>query len=306
MNKISVALLTFNEEDNVSECLESVKWADEIVVVDEKSSDKTVDIVKKYTKKIHFVDHGSTNGQTHDTLFHKHKQLALDKCTGDWILQIDADERLTPELAQEIKNVVSGSDNYNGYQFPRKNFIFGKWMEHAGWYPDYQIKLFRRGKGKYPTEISVHEQIKVDGELGTLNGQLLHSHYRSVSQFVNRLNNYTTNDVQVIFSKGEKVVWSDAIKFPADEFFRRFFLWEGYKDGLHGLVLSLLQSFSRFIVFAKMWEKQSFWEYGDKKFVWEVADQAIKVKKDWNHWLMISEKNPFAKTLRKIKNRLPI
>lgn len=298
MNKISVALLTFNEEDNVAECLESVKWADEIVVVDEKSSDKTVNIAKKYTKNIFLVDH--------DPMFHKNKQQALEKCTGDWILQIDADERVTPALANEIKEVCHAElVSASGFQIPRKNRIFGKYMEHTGWYPDYQIKLFKKGKVKYPCQ-TVHEQIKVDGEIGTLKNDLLHHHYNSISQFLIRLDKYSTNDAQYLLKKDEKVVWSDAIKFPADEFFRRFFLWEGYKDGLHGLVLSLLQSFSRFVVFAKMWEKQGFWEYGDKNFMKEVKSETKKIKKDWNYWLMASEHNLIIKNLRKIQNRLPV
>lgn len=296
MNKISVALLTFNEEDNVAECLESVKWADEIILVDEKSSDKTVSIVKKYTKNIFLVDH--------DPMFHKNKQYALEKCTGDWILQIDADEVVTPELKTEILTIIN-NEKYIGYQIPRKNRIFGKYMEHTGWYPDYQVKLFKNGKGHYPCK-TVHELIEISGEVGTLKNDFLHHHYNSISQFLARLDKYTTNDAQYLLKKGEKINWTDAVKFPADEFFRRFFLWEGYKDGLHGLVLSLLQAFSRLIVFAKIWEKQNFWEYGDKNFLKEVKGETKKVRKDWNHWLMVGEKNLLLKTLRKFKNRLPL
>ncbi len=293
MTKISVALTTFNEEKNVKDCLESIKWADEIVVVDEKSSDQTVNIAKKYTDKIFLVDH--------DPMFHRNKQQALDKCKSDWILQIDADERVTPELKNEILKTVENAKCV-GYQIPRKNKIFGKYLEHTGWYPDYQIKLFKNGRAKYPCQ-TVHEQLKVDGEIGILKNDLLHNHYDSISQFLDRLNKYTTNDADYLLKKGEKIVWSDAIKFPADEFFRRFFLWEGYKDGLHGLVLSLLQSFSRLVVFAKMWELGKFSEYGSENFLTEVIPQAKKINADWQYWLAVSEKNPVKKLLYKVRKR---
>lgn len=294
MIKLSVALTTFNEEKNIKDCLESVKWADEIIVVDEKSSDKTVEIAKKYTNKIFLVDH--------NPMFHKNKQAALDKCTGDWILQIDADERVTVELKKEILSIIEKESLLSGYKVPRKNKIFGKYLEHTGWYPDYQIKLFKNGKAKYLCQ-TVHEQPEINGELGTLKNDLLHYHYNSVGQFLDRLNKYTTNDADYLLKKGEKVVWSDAIKFPVDEFFRRFFLWEGFKDGLHGLVLSLLQSFSRLVVFAKMWEAERFYEHGSENFLTEVVAQAKQINVNWYYWLAVTEKNPVKKLLYKIRKR---
>src|SRR3989338_5480630 len=157
MSKISVAVLTYNEEKNIKECLESVReMADEIVLVDEK---------------------------------------------------------VTPELVREIKKTVE-APFANGYKVPRKNRIFGKYLEHTGWYPDYQIKLFKNDKGRYPCK-SVHEQIEIDGEIGTLKNDLLHDHYKSVEQFIDRMNRYTSNDVEFMIAKGEgSVVLADAIKFP--------------------------------------------------------------------------------------------
>lgn len=289
MTKLSVALTTFNEEKNVKNCLESVKWVNEIVVVDEKSSDKTVEITKKYTNKIFLVDH--------DPMFHKNKQLALDKCTGNWILQIDADERVTPELKSEIIKTIENA-MYIGYQIPRKNKIFGKYLEHTGWYPDYQIKLFKNGKGKFLCK-SVHELIEIDGEIGTMKSDLLHEHYKSIEQFIDRMNRYTTNDAEFL---DKPVFWTDAIRFPFDEFLQRFFYWEGYKDGLHGLVLSLLQSFSRLIVFAKLWEKQEFFETGVDLRA-GIINESKKVAKDWYYWLTQTEKNPVKKLLYKIQKR---
>ncbi len=294
MTKISVAILTFNEEKNIAACLDSVsQLADEIVLVDEKSSDKTVTIAKKYTSKIFFVDH--------EVNFHKHKQIAFDKCTGDWIFQIDADERVTPDLAAEIKKVVANGA-FSGYEIPRKNIIFGKWIAHTGWYPDYQVRLFQHGKGQLTTQ-SNHEQIKVDEPVGKLSADLLHEHYHSIEQFIDRLNRYSGNDAEVLCAAGEKVIWSDALKYPADEFFKRFFLWEGYLDGIHGLVLSLFQAFNRLVVFAKLWEKQKFVET-EVNLRAGVITESKKISKDWYHWLAQTENNPLFKLSYKLKKQL--
>lgn len=300
---ISVAIATFNEEKNIADCLESVKWADEIIVVDEKSSDKTVQIAKKFTKKIFSVGHGSNHSLGHDTMFHKTKQLALDKCSGNWILSIDADERVSPELRDEVIKTINSKPQFSNYQIPRKNMIFGKWLEHTGWYPDYQIRLFRKGSALWPCK-SVHELIEVNGETGSLKSDLSHIQYKSVEQFIDRLNRYTTNDANFLIDKGEKVIWSDAIKFPADEFLRRFFFWEGYKDGLHGLVLSLLQAASRLVVFAKMWERQKFYHYSEVNFLKDVETQVGLAISNWNHWSTVYEKNLIKKAIRKALNKL--
>ena len=300
---LSVAIATFNEEKKIADCLESVKWADEIVIVDEKSSDETVQIAKKFTKKIFSVDHGSNHSLGYDTMFHKTKQLALDKCTCNWILSLDADERVTPELRDEIKKIIAANQDVSNFQIPRKNMIFGQWLEHTGWYPDYQIRLFRRGTVRWPCK-SVHELIQVDGQTGSLKSDLEHFQYTSVEQFIDRLNRYTTNDANFLIDKGEKVVWSDAISFPADEFLRRFFFWEGYKDGLHGLVLSLLQVVSRLVVFCKMWERQGFSSYSGNNFLKDVELEIEKTISNWNHWSTVSEKNLLKKTIRKVINKL--
>lgn len=301
MPKLSVAILTYNEEKNIRDCLESVKWADEIWVLDERSTDKTVAIAKKYTSKIFFIDHGTTPGRTHDNDFHKRKQIVIDKCTGDWVLQIDADERVTAELAAEIKKTIK-SPEFTGYEIPRRNIIFGKWIAHTGWYPDYQVKLFRQGCGKLATE-SYHEQIKVAGPIGRLRSDLLHEHYQTIEQFIDRLNRYTTNDTEFIKTKGESIVWPDALKFPADEFWKRFFLYEGYKDGVHGLVLSLLQAASRLVVFAKLWEKQGFFET-DVDLREALIGKTKQLRKEWRHWLAATEKNPAKKLKYKILAKL--
>lgn len=302
MKKLSVAIATYNEQENIARCLESVKWADEIIVCDEGSSDKTVEIVKKYTSKV------LTNTHTDRPTFHQTKQKAIAKCTGEWILSIDADEEISPQLKEEIQKTISdtsATSQFNGYRFPRKSQIFGHWMAHTGWYPDYQVKLFKNGQGGYEAK-SIHEQIAVTGEIGTFASDLWHYHYKSVEQFIGRLNRYTTDDAQFLIAKGQKVVWTDAIKFPADELFKRFFFWQGYLDGLHGLVLSLLQALNRLVVFAKMWESQSFFEHSDPNFVLQVENQVKILAHDYRHYLAMYTKNPAKKLALRLRNKLNV
>jgi glycosyltransferase involved in cell wall biosynthesis len=298
MNKISVCLATFNEEKNIKDCLESVKWADEIIVVDGRSGDKTVEMAKKYTDKIIVRDN--------PLMFHLNKQKAFEAATGDWILYLDADERGTPKLREEIRKAIKRQ--YNGFWIPRKNIIFGKWVKHSLWYPDHQLRLFRRGKAYLPCK-SVHEQPKLTGKAGYLKNPLIHYNYQTVSQYVKRLNDlYTENDKNVYLRKKKKVYWHDAIRFPVQDFLSNFFARKGYKDGLHGLVLSLLQAFSTFVTFAKVWEAQGFKEVKEERFLERVEKELIKARKDLGYWFLasrISEENSFFKRIFfKLKRRL--
>ncbi len=291
--KLSVAIATFNEAKNIDRCLTSVKFADEIIISDEGSTDGTQSIVRKHKAKLIRFQR--------QEMFHANKQNAINHCTGDWILCIDADEEVTPELQREIKETLKNPD-FNGYQIPRRNLIFGKWLAHSGWYPDHQVKLFRRGKGHYPL-VSFHEMIKIDGGVGTLKADLLHYHYTSIDQFITRMNRYTTNDAEYILGKGETVVWQDAIRYPVDEFLKRYLFWEGYKDGFHGLVLALFQSASRLFVFAKIWEKQKY-PSPEGDLLQEVISESKEISRKWHHWLIASESDPVKKLTSRLKTKL--
>ena len=243
MKKISVVISAFNEEKNIKDCLESVKWADEIILVDNSSTDKTVDIAKKYTAKIY--------KRPNLVMLNKNKNFGFTKATGEWILNLDADERVSEELAKEIKLKIK-NNNIFGYFMPRKNIIFGKWIEHGLWWPDYQLRLFQRGKGKFACQ-HVHEKIQVKGKTAKLKSPLIHYNYQTVSQFIQKMDRiYTENEVENLERAGKKIAWFDAIRMPARDFLSVFFAREGYKDGLHGLVLALLQSFYALVVFAKV------------------------------------------------------
>jgi glycosyltransferase involved in cell wall biosynthesis len=318
MSKISACLATFNEEKNIADCLESVKWVDEIVLVDGTSNDRTVEIAKKYTSKIIVREN--------PLMFHLNKQKAFEAATGDWILYLDADERVTPELRDEIVQVTSlqapvpagpfrrspsdtvRGETFNGFWIPRKNIIFGKWIKHSLWYPDYQLRLFKRGKAFLPCK-SVHEQPKLSGQAGYLKNPLIHYNYQTISQYIKKLNElYTENDAKILLAKKKKLHWYEAIRLPTRDFLSTFFARQGYKDGLHGLVLSLLQAFSALITFAKAWEAQGFRQVEDGRFLEKVERELTKGGEELRYWFLTSRINEESSFLRKlalkIKRRL--
>lgn len=281
MKKISVVISAFNEEKNITECLESVKKiADEIIVVDNTSVDKTVHVAKKYGAKIY--------KQPNHLMLNINKNYGFSKATSEWILNLDADERLTSELIDEIKNwklEIKNSDVV-AYWISRKNIIFGKWIQSDMWWPDYVLRLFRKENGKFPTK-HVHEYIQVDGQTSYLKFPLLHNSYSSISQYINKLEKiYTENEVDNMLAKGYTVDALDAIAFPARDFIKTFLAQKGYRDGLHGLVLSMLQAFYSFIVFAKLWEKQGFVDTTGKDFLKEFYKEDRKLQKELEYWYL--------------------
>ncbi len=180
MKKISVVISAFNEEKMIEDCLKSVKdLADEIIFIDNTSQDKTVDIAKKYAARIFIRPNDPV-------MLNRNKNFGFTKASGDWIISLDSDERITPELAREIKKAVN-NPNVNGYEIPRKNIIFNKWIQNSIWWPDYNLRLFRKEKGKF-REKHVHEKLTVQGRLTKLKNPMVHYNYQTVSQFINKLN----------------------------------------------------------------------------------------------------------------------
>jgi glycosyltransferase involved in cell wall biosynthesis len=301
---ISLVMAVYNEEANIVRCLDSVKnLVDEIVIVDGGSSDRTVAEAKKYTANITITDN--------PPVFHINKQKAIDLARGDWILLLDADEEVSEELQQEIKNIIGqddpGSKAINGYWIPRKNIIFGKWMEHTGWWPDYQLRLFKKGTVHFPCH-SVHEDPKLEGESAQLINPLVHYNYQSVSQYLTRLDKYTDNDARLFQEEGKKIQWPDALVWPADEFIKRFVVWQGYQDGGHGLFLSLLQAFYRLMVFIKIWEKEQFGVIKTHELPANVSKIIHKKVKEYKWWLgdikIKQEKNPIKKLYLKLTRKV--
>jgi len=234
--KLSVAIATYNEEKKLKACLESVStWVDEIVLVDGGSTDQTLSIAKKYKARIIKTDN--------PPIFHINKQKALDACHGEWILQLDADEVVTPELAKEILGAIS--KNVSGYWIARKNYFSGHWLKKGGQYPDYVIRLVRRGRAHFPSK-SVHEQIAVDGRVGYLKNPLLHYPYASVDEYWKKANAYIA--LTAIELREQKlpvtpVTWFvyNAVK-PTITFFLIFFRHKGFVDGYWGFLFALFSA----------------------------------------------------------------
>ena len=301
LQKLSIVISAYNEEEKIEKCLMSVKWADEIVFVDNCSQDKTLEIAKKYTDKIF--------SQPNNPLkIDLQKNTGFEKATGDYILSIDADEIVTDELKEEIKKLLGEKDLKNGYFIPRKNIIFGKWIRHSIWWPDYQLRLFKKDKGSFSGK-TVHKSIDIDGEIGYLKEPLVHENYQTISQYLYKMDKiYTEVEASKIIDSGKELKWTDAIRFPANDFLKTFFLQKGYKDGLHGLVLSILQAFYMEVVFAKVWEKQGFKEVNNSNFMKEVVMELSKVRKDTNYWIRSSfideERNLIKKITQRVRRKI--
>lgn len=232
--KLSVAIAVFNEEANIDACLSAVSsWVDEIVVVDGGSTDNTVEIAKKFTKNIIQTDNPA--------IFHINKQKALDACRGEWILQLDADEIVTEELRQEIQKTIQKNDRYNGYYIPRKNNFWGHFMKKGGQYPDYVIRLIRKGKARFPCK-NVHEQIEVDGNVGYLKEPMLHYSYRTSEDYWKKADTYTT--LAAIFMKEKETkktfgTWAVYnVMLPIKTFLLLFIRHKGFVDGWYGLIFA--------------------------------------------------------------------
>lgn len=300
MNKVSVVISVYNEEKNIKDCLESVAFADEIIVINSSSTDKTEEIAAKYTKQI-FT-------KPNNAMLNANKNFGFSKAKNDWILSVDADERISPELAKEILSVVSNKEETNGFWIPRKNIIFGKWIEHTGWYPDHQLRLFKKSKGKFPEE-HVHEMVSVAGATGYLREHIIHYNYTSIAQFIDKtFRIYAQNEAAQLLKGGYEFNYLDSIRMPSKEFLSRFFAREGYKDGFHGLMLSLLMAFYHLIIFAYIWEKKDFTDAGKENILHDVQEEFGRLAKDTGHWIfsenMKNIKNPVKKTIHKILRKL--
>jgi len=258
MKKISVAIATFNEEKNIERLLESVaSWTDEIVVVDGSSTDKTVEIVKRYKTKIIITDNPS--------IFHINKQKAINACTSDWTLQLDADEAVTDELKDEIIEVINLNPKphtlnpLNGYWIPRKNFFMGKFLMKGGQYPDYTLRLYRKGKGRLPCK-SVHEQAEIEGKTAYLQNSLLHFPYADFYEYLEHFNRYTDifaqeyRENKLSLSVGS-IINHIFIK-PLHWFLSSFIRHKGFMDGFAGFIFSLFSSLRFPVSYIKYWRER--------------------------------------------------
>lgn len=241
--KISVVIITKNEQDNLPYCLENVKWADEIIVVDSGSTDTTVDIAKRFGAKI-FEKKWEGYGIQ--------KNFAIDNAENDWVLSIDADEIISPELQNEIKKIIKNDSDCASFKIPRKLIFQGKFLRWGGCYPDYQIRLFRKGKAKFNLDL-VHEKLVVDDKIGRLKNSIEHHSYKNLSDYFERFNRYTTLNALKRFDNRKRFYLWQYLYAPV-KFIKLYFLQLGFLDGIPGLNWALLCSFFDIIKFLKLKE----------------------------------------------------
>ncbi|MEI6746332.1 MAG: glycosyltransferase family 2 protein [Methylococcaceae bacterium] len=243
---LSVIIITKNEESHIAKCLESVKWADEIIVLDSGSADKTVSICRQFTPNVFETDWQGFGVQ---------KQRALNKATGNWVLSIDADEIITPELRAEIENVIKSTE-FKGYQIPFLSNFCGKKIRHGGWYPDYHLRLFRRVNSEFSNSV-VHEWVNVNGKIGFLKSPILHDSYTDLAEVLRKMDSYSTLGAKLLFEKGIKSSVSKAVLKGLWTFFRAYVLRRGFLDGSHGLMLAIYNAETTYYKYLKLWELQN-------------------------------------------------
>lgn len=246
MSRLTVTIIAWNEEERLRACLESAGWADEIVVVDAESGDKTVQIAREFTDKVSVRPWPGFAAQ---------KNFAIDQATGDWILSLDADERVTPELRERIGQILKEDGPADGYAIPRRNIFWGRWVRHGGLYPDYQLRLFRRRAGRF-VEDAVHESVTVSGHVEALGEPLLHHSYRDLEDFVRRSNRYSTLSAQDWIRRGKGASLLGLVTRPLGRFFSMYIVHRGFLDGWRGFVLAVLYAEYVFLRMAKVWETQ--------------------------------------------------
>ncbi len=247
--KISAKIIVFNEEDNIAAACETLDWADEIVIVDSGSTDRTVEIARRYTDKIHFNEFEN---------FRLQHQFADSKTSHDWIFWIDADERLSPELRESVLSVKESDGNGlpAGFRMKRRAWYLGRWIKHSGWYPDHVLRFYRKSDSKWGENI-VHEDLNIEGKPGTLEGDLLHYTRRNLREQHDVIARYSELSSLQMFERGKRTGWSGFLFRPPAAFLESYVLKRGFLDGLAGLFIAYFRAYSVFLKYALLWERQS-------------------------------------------------
>jgi glycosyltransferase involved in cell wall biosynthesis len=242
--KISVYMITYNNARTVGRALESLKWADEIVIVDSFSTDKTVEFCRKFSDKVFQRKWPGHRDQY---------QYAADLTTHPWIMFVDADEEVSPELADEIRRELDGgAEEVNGFFVYRRTFYLGRWIRYGGWYPDGEIRLYRRDKGRW--EGGLHAKVVVDGKVRSLKNQYLHYTYRNISDQIQTIDRYSQIAVEDMLESGEKFSLFKVLFHPPFRFIKEYFFKSGFRDGMPGFIIVVATMFFVFIKYAKLWE----------------------------------------------------
>lgn len=245
MAKFSVIIITKNEAANIRACLESVVWAAEIIVVDSGSTDDTVAIAREFTSQVYIHDWPGFGAQ---------KNRALGYATNEWVLSIDADERVTPELRAEMEAALA-KPQADAYEIPRSSSFCGRFMHHSGWHPDYVLRLFRRKKGRF-SDALVHESVQIQGNVARLKQPLLHYSYRDFEDVLSKLNSYSSAASLMLQRQKKKGGLAQAVLHGLWAFFRTYFLRAGFLDGREGFMLAVMNAENSYYRYIKLWLKQ--------------------------------------------------
>ncbi len=249
---VSACIIAFNEEENIRACLESVAWADEIIVVDSFSTDRTVEIAKAFDPKVKVIQR-AWPGHV------EQKNFALNQASGDWVLSVDADERVSPELKQEILDTFDrGVEGVAGFSVPRKTWYLGRWIMRGGWYPDRKVRLVRRGAARWKG-VNPHDHLYAEGRVADLKGDLIHYTYRDISDHLRTIDSFTTISSRELYARKRGHALLHMLLNPVARFLRMYVLQLGFLDGQAGFVLAVLSSYYVFLKYAKLWE---LWRQG--------------------------------------------
>lgn len=276
MAKISVVINAQDVESDIPRALASVRpFADEIVVIDQSSTDRTAVVAKKLGAKV--FNHKRVE------YVELARNYAISKASEDWVFILDPDEEVSESLAKKIKEVVK-NPKADYYRIPRKNIIFNKWLKYSRWWPDYNIRLFKKGTVSW-NEV-IHAVPMTEGKGGELEDNekfaIIHNHYRSIDQYVERMNRYTSHQAKMKLIENYKFSWKDLLAKPSNEFFSRYFFGKGYKDGIHGLAVSLLQAFSELVLYLKVWQGTKFSE--EEIGLTSIVSEIRSKEKESHYW----------------------
>lgn len=247
MSRLSVSIIGHNEGESLDRCLNSVKDADEIIYVDCESIDNSIEIAKKYTDKIY--------SRENDLNLNVNKSYGFIKAANEWLLYIDPDEVVSDSLWEEIKRAANSK--YDGFYIPRKNYYFGRWLKRGAKYPDYQLRLFRKDKGKFQC-LHIHEKIKIDGEIGYLKSPIIHYPYETVSQLIKKFDFYTSIEANYLRDNSTNVnffnTYKNMIHLPFFRFIKRYVFKFGFLDGMPGLFACIFDALSYPVKYFKLWQ----------------------------------------------------
>lgn len=242
--KLSLTIITKNEEACIRRCIESVPFADEVIVVDSGSTDRTVEICRELGARVVVTQDYPGNGPQ--------KNRALDLATGDWILALDADEWLSPELQKEIPALIANAGpGVAGYRFRRLSSFCGRFMRHSGWWPDWIVRLVRRGQGRFNEELA-HDRLVLDGEIGSARGIIMHEAFIDLEELLEKMNRYSTAGARMQSMRGKKASIAGAIGHGVWAFFRSYFLRAGFLDGREGLMVAISTAEGAYYKYVKL------------------------------------------------------